>query len=454
MESTGESLRFDILGNLPLELVLKIVDYLSFNDVLNCQGVSLTWNGALNCDPIWRRYFDYELPDKEANFRRDFRGFPIQPCNYKQKVLNQKRILSNWYENKFERFVVKENFLFAAYDGTTLAAYSDHPKHGLLVYRIERGKPVRTQYLPIKQRGTCGVLTNTEYIVVVLWSLFIIYRISNAKKPVYKVAYILERRKGGQVGKVDNFRDALDGKYHCSVISTLDLLRIDSDICLINNTIFIYHAADRALCAWDLEKEELILKKSSPESASHFRHGLIADKEQVYFAAECISVYSSQAELQYRIDERLGFNSKLLVNRNLLVVPGVSSISGFDKYSGQRVFEMPHNSSSLLLNPRLDILYCVIDYTCDHLVLTAYDINAKQSIWEKISDNLLLYDTILVNEKCIIIPSKPELFTLIDTVTGNIVYSNDAVNNCKFLLARHDILICVDGNSTFMYVYS
>ena len=62
---------FDILSNLPPELVLKITSYLRPRDVLRCMSVCRNWNGVLSVRemaPFWRRACVYAgLPESYAH---------------------------------------------------------------------------------------------------------------------------------------------------------------------------------------------------------------------------------------------------------------------------------------------------------------------------------------------------------------------------------------------------
>ncbi len=57
-----------MLENLPIEVILNIIHYLSFKDVIRCTQISKTWNIIFSYDIVWR---DLTM--------RDFKTFhPIQ----------------------------------------------------------------------------------------------------------------------------------------------------------------------------------------------------------------------------------------------------------------------------------------------------------------------------------------------------------------------------------------
>lgn len=88
METTDEetpSEKFDVLGHLPVEIVEKILFYLSPEDLHSAVSCCLNWSAAISNDYFWKRLCqrDGYLEMKESKTSEFYTGF-FKRYNYWQ----------------------------------------------------------------------------------------------------------------------------------------------------------------------------------------------------------------------------------------------------------------------------------------------------------------------------------------------------------------------------------
>ncbi|KAF6207638.1 hypothetical protein GE061_016085 [Apolygus lucorum] len=440
--------RYDVLGHLPPELVIKVVDYLDYKDVLSCQAVSRTWFGLLNFDIIWKRFLHDACPNKEVQPRKDFRWMVMLPCEAKLKLLNHKRVVKNWLGNAYKRHEVKgtETSFASAYDGKTLLISIHYPSQGFSVYRVERGKLWLQQFIKIEGVDKCDALaTNTNYIAAQCGPHTLIYHFASTRKKSYKIAYVLCRGfKDGAMKKI-GAKVPPDSSHNCEA----DPLEAVS-FCLLDDTLFIHYLLAESLYAWNMEKEELLLHTPSTVSSC----GFLTDGKQVYSSSfRVISVFDSQADLQYTIKTQY-FISKILVNDNLVVVLHNESFAGYNKFTGSQVLTgnvgvSPHS----LLHPRKDVLFDITD----NMEVYAVELKTDDVIWSRYMSDVTQLGNLhsVAGDDCLLVTSFSGYdCEFLDSKTGLFLYNSEA--DGIYVSTHYDLMIYFNRRTAcaIVHVYS
>uniref|UniRef100_A0A0A9YX00 Putative E3 ubiquitin ligase complex SCF subunit sconB n=1 Tax=Lygus hesperus TaxID=30085 RepID=A0A0A9YX00_LYGHE len=443
-----DACRFDILGHLPPELVIKVVDYLDLKALLSSQAVSRTWFTLLNFDIVWKRYLHDGCPNKEVQPRKDFRWMVMLPCEAKLKLLNHKRVVKNWLKNKYKRHEVKgtDTSFASAYDGKTLLISIHYPTQGLSVYRVERGKLWLQQFIKIEGVEKCDALaTNTNYIAAQCGPHTLIYHFASTRKKSYKIAYVLCRGfNDGTMKKIGEPPKA--NSNHKCVNDPLEAV----SFCLLDDTLFVYYLLAKSLYAWNMDKQELILHKSSTVSSC----GFLTDGKQVYTSSfEMVSVFDSQADLQYTIQTK-NFISKMLVNDNLVVVLHNESFAGYCKFTGSCVLTgnvgvSPHS----LLHPRKDVLFDITD----NMEVYAVELKTDYVLWSRFMSDVTQLGNLhsVAGDDCLLVTSFSGYdCEFHDSKTGIFLYNSEA--DGIYVSTHYDLMIYFNRRTAcaIVHVYS
>lgn len=55
----------DIVSEVPIEISIHILSYLSYRDLINCFKVSRRWRDLANCNLLWKKHcFPYATSDE------------------------------------------------------------------------------------------------------------------------------------------------------------------------------------------------------------------------------------------------------------------------------------------------------------------------------------------------------------------------------------------------------
>lgn len=104
-----DNLKRDLINTLPLEISLKILTKLKFNDIVSSLAVSKKWNKIIENTPyLWKHLLITESFVSSENFNRYIENLKTKypyltnfEDAYKKDFLEKNRILKNWYSPKY-----------------------------------------------------------------------------------------------------------------------------------------------------------------------------------------------------------------------------------------------------------------------------------------------------------------------------------------------------------------
>ncbi|CCF57311.1 hypothetical protein KAFR_0C03190 [Kazachstania africana CBS 2517] len=104
-----DNLKRDFVSSLPMEISLKILTNLSFNDIVSCFLVCTNWNKVIHNTPyLWKYLLISESFVSKENFKKYVEILRVKYPTmsniedaYKFDFLNNCQILKNWYNPKF-----------------------------------------------------------------------------------------------------------------------------------------------------------------------------------------------------------------------------------------------------------------------------------------------------------------------------------------------------------------